>query len=295
MDDKYINDNYILIKQLGKGGFGSVFLVKRKFDGKEVALKKIVVVGNDKAFEKANMEVEMLKMISEDNCHPFISCYYDHHVDLANNVIYIEMEYIKGVTLNVYFKELLKKADKNNVNMVFDASYKIIKYITQALDYIHNLGILHNDIKPANIVIDENGYPNLVDFGVGCLTKKTSQEFCKNIAINSNEPVNEKCCLGGGGTFVYMPPERILSGVRYPKSDVWSLGATLYAVFENELVWPQVTSKTTIKDLEMIMLLSEPNKLDTSNLKLDTLINGMITKDINERLSTQQILDLLNK
>ena len=94
---------YKFLKKLGEGGFGSVWKVSK--DGKIIALKKIVLK-NDKVKNLALKEVELLKEISNP-CQVSLTCFYDYHVE--GNTLFIEMEYIDGMTLKEFAESITIK------------------------------------------------------------------------------------------------------------------------------------------------------------------------------------------
>ena len=82
--------------------------------------------------------------------------------------------------------------------------------------------VLHNDIKPHNIVIDKRRFPKLIDFGISCDTRG------KNSTVCSHNGTRVDCCPGIYGTPQYGSPEMIMDNIKYPQSDIWSLGISFY-------------------------------------------------------------------
>ncbi len=293
--DERVLAKYTFIKKLGQGAQGSVYLVTRKLDEKKAALKVIKIHmqlgknGLKTAINKALLEVELLKLVSnEPNCNIYISCYHYHMVDWKNGIIYLEMEYIDGPDFMEYIKPLYKL---NDADTLIKVVYMVIKAITTALKHIHNHGILHLDIKPENIIVEKGtNIPKLVDFGIACKTKSENNNLC---TVPLNKEIGE-CCVGGGGTYAYLAPERIIYKVRYPQSDIWSLGATMYRIITGNIIWgnrnPLYTSIDTIRDA---IKTEEPEKLESDVDLLNILVDGMTKKDITKRLTSYKILHLL--
>jgi serine/threonine protein kinase len=296
MEDTYILENYEIVRQLGKGAMGTVFLVKRKSDDKLVALKKMIMsrdeYGNISAadLQQAKKEIDILQTVSSyPECNMYISCYYNHYIDLINGIIYLEMEYINGLTLNQYVEPFYETQDSAGL---IEMIYVVAKAITLALQHIHDKGILHLDIKPENIMIDNNRVPKLVDFGVSCVTKPQGTDVC----------VLDKCCTNRGGSFMFLAPELVTRNVRYPKSDVWSLGATLYYICLKQFIWdinildPMFLIKPLQEQTTLILQTirnTNPELMESGIEKLDNLINGMTTKSIETRFSTADVLEFL--
>ena len=287
-------DKYIFVKKLGQGGQGTVYLVERKSDGKKVALKIIKVIKKKyetiiTALNRSLMEIEFLKEVSaEPKCNLYISCYHSHLVDIKANVIYLEMEYIDGPNLLEYVKPLYESEDVDTLTNII---YMVVKAITTALVHVHEKGILHNDIKPDNIVIEKGtNIPKLVDFGLACHAKRKESFICMS---PMNEEIDE-CCYGGGGTYNYLAPERVIYTVRYPQSDIWSLGATMYTIMTGELIWGnRDPKKTSLKILNAAIYTEEPEKLNSGIDFLDNLIDGMTRKDIIDRFTSTDVLIML--
>jgi len=278
MKDLYIKENYNLIRKLGEGAFGSVFLVTKKNDFRKIALKKIIIKSDKKEslktkLEKAENEIDILKSFANPECNPNLSCYINHNIIENKNIfiVYLEMEFIEGKTIDQYIIPFQEEGDTDNlINIV----YITVKGICLALKEIHNKNILHQNIKPENIMVDNNTMiPILVDFGLSCLTNPRGAEYC----------ISDKCCKSGG-TYSFMAPERIFSDskVGYPKSDVWSLGSTIYYIIFKE----------HIRDPRKIQTV-EINKCNTGIPLLDTLINGMTEIEIDERYSVDLVLEIL--
>ena len=285
---------YNFVKKLGAGAQGAVYLVTRKLDEKKAALKIIIVKPQkdedlETALNKALLEIKILKEVSaEPKCNMYISCYHSHMVDVKTGTIYLEMEYIEGPDLKEYVKPLYESGDADTLISII---YMVVKAITIALTHIHQYGVLHNDIKPENIVVErKTKIPKLVDFGIACEAKPKNDTFC---TTPLNKEIGE-CCLGGGGTYNYLAPERTIYGVRYPQSDIWSLGATMYTIITGTLIWGGRDPKNTnIKMIKAAIQTEEPEELGSEIDLLNTLIDGMTRKDITKRLTSDKILHLL--
>jgi len=292
--DQKILSKYNIIKQLGRGGYGDVYLAVRNSDGKQVAIKKVEVKPEEredleKAIDKALIEIRLLKKVSaEPACNLYISCYIEHIINWNDGIIYLVMEYIDGPNLKDYVEPLYETQDSETMLQII---YKTSKAMALALKHVHNNGILHRDIKPENIVIETStGIPKLVDFGIACQAMSKDNALCSG---PDNEEVDQ-CCVGGGGTFSYVAPERILYDVRYPQSDVWSLGASMYSLITRKIIWGHRDPATTTPSMiRQAILLEEPEKLGSGIELLDNLVDGMTKKDIFDRITIDGILKML--
>ena len=134
--------------------------------------------------------------------HPNIVQVIDFSYDSA--YAYLVMEYVDGMSL----EEFLAQVEGNS--LTYDEAACIADALVQALSFAHENGVLHLDIKPANVLIDRSGHVKLADFGMATLTSAAG--------------------FGGarGGTVGYMPPEQLNGEVVDERSDVFSLAAVLY-------------------------------------------------------------------
>ena len=161
------------------------------------------------------------------------------------------------------------------------------------LQHLHENNILHNDIKPANIVINEEGTPKLVDFGVSCKTLPANNKDCK---IGPSQL--GQCCTSRGGTLRYLAPELLLFRRRFPTSDIFSLGVTIYTLFNENIIWyPDLDSGVVTPEMITKAIRDKSIKPDQLRLTqpLDMLVNGMTRKNLLMRISTKDILNILQK
>lgn len=156
-----IKDRFVLDKLLGSGGMGAVFraLDLRKQEAGDnrpyVALK---VLGEDfKRHPEALISLQREARKTQDLAHPNIVTVYDF--DRDDDLVYLTMEELKGCSL----ADLL--ADKNR-RLDFAEQINILQQIAQGLAYAHSKGLVHSDLKPANIFISENNHVKLLDFGI---------------------------------------------------------------------------------------------------------------------------------
>ena len=269
---------YNLIERVGKGNYGEVW--KAGHEDKIIALK-IVEVGDEKIKDIALREVRLLKQISQPSCHPSLACLYDYKVE--GDKLYIEMEFIEGQTLTMFVKPYRSRNDLKLYKLLI----AIIHDICKGLEYMHDKGIIHRDIKPDNIMIDTNNNPKLIDIGLSCTTfdEKGKQELCR-VEHTSREKV--PCCLGYAGTPRYQAPENLLDNLSYFSSDIFSLGASIYVSATGRELFPRVNNMPQLlkaTEFDPYPILSTPNVV------LNTLVNNMILKDPLKRLSAKQIIE----
>lgn len=262
--------NYETISLLGKGAFGEVYKARRP-DGKLIALKVIDTSKlTGQQFNDINNEVSTLTKLSTPECNPFVVCYYDSHYDSKNKQYLIEMEYIEGQEMLDFIKNRAMTDEEYYYYLLL-----IARDLSLGLSHAHKTGILHNDIKPENIMIQKNTYlPKLIDFGIACNVNK------------------EDYCIKNGGTPYYFAPEffYMKGGFKKPASDMWSLGATLYRAATKEFLW----KVKSFAQLKYELINKQPPKLTTNNYLLNSVVNGLLKRDPNERLTPSQVAEMID-
>ena len=261
--------NYSIVSELGKGGHGIVYLAIDNRNGEKVALKQVNMVNPN-----ILSELQVATTIVGSNCSPYVICYKESFAE--NGKAYIAMDYIEGPTVMEYTQPLRILAMTETLVL---AARNLTLAMLYGLKFIHSQGIIHNDIKPSNIVVGSNRIPILVDFGISC----------------NSLPQYSQCCLKNNGTSIYLPPEA-LQVYRCDKSDLWSLGSTIYSIVNGTNMWgldqsnPDLTKQVLTKLKNKV----QPFKLNTSNLLLNEVINNFLIYDINSRMGVDQAISILN-
>lgn len=272
-DIKHSYPGYNLYNLLGKGHFGEVWRGERISDSQEVAIKIIRVnPENKKQVETLKREVEILKLISKDGCQPYLACIYDSQYYPERREFIIVMELVTGANLSRYVWRLTDPKTKYRHLLL------ILKDIIKPLKYLHQNGIIHNDVKGDNIIITPELTPVLVDFGVACLSQPCEvKDFLT------------RCCKSSGPV-LYTSPETVKTGRYYPQSDIWSLGITFYRAasdgaypFVNQIrfaLFPEISEGT-------------PAKLETSNEVLNYIVNRCLDKNMKTRITLDEMSKIL--
>ena len=195
-----INDRYEIIKTIGEGGMANVYLANDTILDRKVAIK--VLRGDLSNDEKFIRRFKREALSVSNLSHPNIVEVYDVGEEDGN--YYIVMEYIEGKTL----KQLLQKRGALTLNEVID----IMTQLTDGLAHAHEACIIHRDIKPQNIMIEDNGLVKITDFGIA-------------MALNSTQLTQTNSVMG---SVHYLPPEQANGKGSTVKSDIYSLGILMY-------------------------------------------------------------------
>ena len=191
---------YKIIRKLGQGGSGVVYLARDAYIQRQVALK--ISQGISKQSRKQLfLEAQSAGRLS----HPNILSIHD--TGLYKEFCYIIMEYVEGETLK-------KKCRPENL-LPLDQCVEIIFKVCSALNYAHKRGVVHRDIKPSNIMLDSQGEPKLTDFGIARITEQKSEK-------------------GIWGTPSYMSPEQLKEEITTHQSDIFSLGCVMYELLTGQ-------------------------------------------------------------
>ncbi len=195
-------DDYEVIEEIGRGGMGIVYKAHQKSLKKVVAIKTIVegqfATGSD--VERIHKEARRAARLR----HPNIVTV--HLVAEHAGRDFFVMEYIEG-------KSLADRVYDGPLSCSEAAQY--VKTVAEAIHYAHQRQILHSDLKPANILLDEEGSPHVTDFGLAKRLGKGAKHLTTTAV---------------GGTASYMAPEQVVGGELTTATDVYGLGAVLYAL-----------------------------------------------------------------
>jgi tRNA A-37 threonylcarbamoyl transferase component Bud32 len=193
---------WVIFKELGRGGMGSVYLAQEELTGKQVALKVLApALAQDIGFlQRFQREIETLSKLD----HPNIVRFYE--AGFENGHYFYAMEYVEGVNL----EQILEKQNRFPWRDVLDIALQV----TPALRHVHDHGIIHRDIKPSNLIRNAKGQIKLTDFGIAKVFAATHLTATDGIV----------------GTAEFLSPEQAAGKVVGKRSDLYCLGCVLYVL-----------------------------------------------------------------
>jgi len=252
--------DFDIIKELGVGSFGKVYLVSHKKTKHKFALKSIDKLDEVNYEEKSyfSREIEIMYKLN----HPNICKLFSHFED--NKYCYLLLQYIpKGSAF-----DLIPKNGKKQQNMKLIAS--VMKDLISAIYYLHNMQptIVHRDIKPENILLDENSKAYLTDFGWS--------NYIRNHRIR-----NTIC-----GTPLYLPPEMVAESGHNEKADIWCIGVLLFELSTGKVPF-EGEDYSTVKYNISRLNIHWPSDIEPD---IKDLISKILKKNPNERLTIEKIL-----
>jgi len=246
--DGKIFGNYKLIKQIGSGGMGSVYLAERA-DGhfeQKVALKVVKPgINSDEIINRFEEERQILARLH----HPNIAKLLDGGIS-ESGLPYFTMEYVEGLPITAY-------CDKNNLSI--RERLQLFKTVCDAILYAHQNLVIHRDIKPSNILVQEDGTVKLLDFGIAKVFEE--EENKRNLTRTGIRVMTPE----------YASPEQIRGEPVSTATDIYSLGLILYQLLTG--FPPYEVNTTSALEMEKIICLTEPPKPSTMLTKLPGLKN----------------------
>ena len=269
--------NYQLIKQIGQGSYGKIYLAE---DIKNSSLYALKIV--DKTFleilgktEEAFIEQYMLIHLKNKNIINLISCF-----QTKQKLIFV-LEYLK----NGNFEDYLKQIQSKNGILSYETSKFYLAEMLNILLLFQQKNIAHLDLKPSNFLLDERLHLKLIDFATSKIIGKEYDIKSKKF-ININKKIDNLI-----GTAEYVSPEIINKNVQnYKSCDIWSFGIIMYELFHG------YTPFKGKNDLETIENIKKGKYKINEKLPNDVkdLIIKLLNYNQNERLGLNDIKDIMN-
>jgi serine/threonine protein kinase len=196
---------FTLIRELGRGGMGVVWLAQDISLGEQVALKFLPpeVCHDPVALNDLRRETVRSHRLTHTN----IIRIHDFQQQ-PDGIAFISMEYVDGQTLSGWRLQQPRQV------FTWEQLAPLVHQLCAALDYAHGEGVIHRDIKPANVMLDSRGRVKLADFGIAAVLSDSASRVSGRSST--------------GGTLAYMSPQQLSGKMPSVADDVYALGATLY-------------------------------------------------------------------
>ncbi|MGP3954879.1 serine/threonine-protein kinase [Nonomuraea sp. 3N208] len=253
---------YRLIERLGQGGAGTVWRAIDEILDRQVAVKQVRVPEGLNPQERAQFTDRAIHEARSAGRLRDPAIVLVHDVVLEGHQPWIIMDLVTGRSLDKLIKE------RGPLPPEFVA--RVGLQVLSALEVAHAHGMLHQDVKPANILLDSDGSAMLTDFGIAT-------------------PMGGRGAFGSGGSPGYMAPERLNEQPSGPASDLWSLGASLYTALEGRAPFERDLPAA----VAAAVLLHEPPFPMRAGRHLGGLLMAMLAKDPAVRPTAPQIRQAL--
>ncbi|MFK2824950.1 Stk1 family PASTA domain-containing Ser/Thr kinase [Bacillus sp. B190/17] len=204
---KRLSGRYKIIKMIGGGGMANVYLAQDIILEREVAIKvlRLDFVNEDEFLRRFQREAQSATSLVHSN----IVNIYD--VGEEEGINYIVMEYVEGMTLKQYIQQ--------HSPIPVEKTIDIMKQLVSAIAFAHHNSIIHRDIKPHNILMDQDGNVKITDFGIA-------------MALSATSITQTNAVLG---SVHYISPEQARGGMATKKSDIYALGIVMFELLTGQL------------------------------------------------------------
>ena len=218
-----ILERYIVTAELGQGGMGVVCKCLDTVGGVEVALKMLPpdLSRDTRQLESIRENFQLVSRLS----HPNMASLRTLERDAASGEIYLIMENVEGVNLRQWLK---RRGAIGGISL--EQATPILRQVACVLDYAHEQGIVHRDIKPGNVMIRADGTVKVLDFGLAAEIRQTGDTTPSD--------------RGVGGTVPYMAPEQWTGGLLNAAADQYALGVMAYEMLSGRLPFDDASPHT---------------------------------------------------
>jgi len=273
MVGRTLNKRYVVGEKVGEGGFGAVFRGKQLATGREVALKILhpYNLGDPTIVARFRREAEACSLLR--NPHTVITYDFDETED---GVLYLAMELLHGRSLH--------HLERAQGHLDPDRVLRIIDQVAEALGEAHQHGIVHRDMKPENVFIEDRGsedYVKVLDFGIAkMMTDERGQAALTAVGQTL-------------GTLEFMSPEQLRGLPLDGRSDIYALGIMAYEMLTGELPFKDAKTPVQIINFHMQKPAPPPSRLKPAlNIPpyVDEVILKMVAKAREDRFADTNAL-----
>ncbi|MFF5198132.1 protein kinase [Micromonospora parva] len=261
-----VADRYRLLSPLGQGGMGRVWKARDEVLHRDVAIKELVPppgLTDEERREMRERSLREARAIARLN-HANVVRIFD--VLRTDGDPWIVMEYVASKSL----QDTLAEDGPVSVARTVEIGLGVLG----ALSAAHKAGVMHRDVKPGNVLLGEDGRVVLTDFGLATIPGDPNVTRTGMVL----------------GSPAYISPERARDGTAGPEADLWSLGATLYAAVEGKSPYARPSAIGTLAALA-----TEPIPPPKNAGPLKAVLNGLLRKDPNERITAEVAERLLRR
>jgi serine/threonine protein kinase len=257
-----IAGRYEIGREIGRGGMGAVWLGRDALLGREVALKRIGLMpgASSRDLERAEREARLAARLN----HPHVVAVYDLVED--SDETWLVMEYVEGITLSAFVKR--------DGALAPDEAGPLIRQAADALAAAHGAGIIHRDVKPSNMLVNQAGEVKLTDFGIA---RAEADATLTATGLVTGSPA-------------YLAPEVASGSTATEAADVWSLGATLYHLLAGH---PPYDVNDNLMGALYRIVHEEPPRLANAG-RLGPVLEHTMTREPLDRWSMTQVRDFLD-
>jgi serine/threonine-protein kinase len=255
---------FTILEVLGHGGMGGVFVGRNEETGELVAIKTLLEeYSNDEAYvRRFQREASVYRKLNHPNIVRCLASGFD------KGIYFIAMEHIKGKPLDTIIRE--------QGALGLDSSLRVMDALAGAVYHAHSRGVIHRDIKPQNIMIDDSGVVKLLDFGVA----QADDDLVKTASGSIL------------GTFFYSSPEQNQGQKIDERSDLYSMGLVFYEVLTGQ----RALNGSTLLEVSSLQLrgkIAPPSSIEASIPgRVDTLVLRLLERDPNLRYQSARDLQV---
>jgi serine/threonine-protein kinase len=256
-----------LLEEIARGSMGAVFAGYQKTLKRQIAIKilpkAIITDLTSKIFQQ---EAELAARLSHPNIIPV------YEVGDAGDFLFLAMQLVKGEPLSEHIQMALKNLLHSKRTMPLNVTFKFIVSILDALEYAHQNSIVHRDIKPGNILVENhNNRPMIVDFGLAQATQKPDETGRVSV-----------------GTPLYMAPEQIFNPEVDGRADIYAAATMLYEMLTPVPLFPDINSSSELLRAKLNpkanLFVKMPSEMNSElNIEIDRILFNALASEPENR------------
>src|SRR5215216_1511513 len=278
-DRRLVAGRYVLGGPLGRGGMGTVWRADDVLLGRPVAVKEVELpdgppgAGSPALRERALREARAAARLN----HPGAVTLHD--VVEADGRLFLVMELVEAPTL----RDLVERSGP----LAPATAARVGLELLEALDAAHRAGIVHHDVKPANVMVTADGRTKLADFGIASLQEDSQRTLTGAAQVGSADP-GGRAMTAVFGSLPFVAPEQAAGRGAGPAADLWALGATLWFAVEGVAPFERGHPAATLS-----AILSDPPGRPVRAGPLEPVLLALLDKDPTRRPSAPALRRML--